>query len=110
VNHEESYELPLRGLVSSLARTHPQTASELVRVEGQFGAQAAFHAAEVILCLQARVDTFGVEAAGVLSEDDLEALPYFTLMADNLPALERLVDVLECHAAECQAVYLREVN
>ena len=101
----ETYELPLSGLVRSLARTHPQTARSLEMLAAQFGAQAAFHAAEVILCLQARVDTLGVEAAGVLSEDDLETLPYFTLMADNLPALERLVDVLECHAAECQAVY-----
>ena len=107
----ETDERSVRGLLRSIARTHPQTARELAVVEGRFGARAAFHAAEIVLCLQTRVEIWGIEAASILSEDDLEAFPYFTMMAGNLPALELLIDVLECHAAECrQALTLRQVN
>ncbi len=106
----ETYARPFRGLLSSIAQIYPQTASLLEALEAQFGGLAAFHATEVILTLQARVDTWGSDAASVLTEDDLEALPYFDIMADNLSALELLVDILECHAAECQQLYAQGVR
>jgi hypothetical protein len=96
------FERPFRGLLSSIAQYHPQTARLLESVQAEFGTLAAFQASEVIVRLQARVDTWGIEAASVLTEDDLETLPYFETMHDNLPALERLVDVLECYASECE--------
>jgi hypothetical protein len=97
----ETFERPFRGLLSSIAPLYPHTASLLESVQAQFGWQAAFHASEVILCLQARVDTWGIEAAGVLTDEDYESLPFFETMQDNLLALERMVDVLECYASEC---------
>jgi len=95
-------ERPFRGLLSRIAQYHPQTARLLEAVQEEFGSRAAFHASEVILRLQTRVDRQGFEAASVLTEDDLETLPYFEIMQDNLDALERLVDVLECYASECE--------
>jgi len=99
-----TYQPAFHGLLSSIAENHPQTARLLGSMEAQFGALAAFHAADVILMMQARVNAWGVEAAGILTEDDLEMLPYFEMMQGNLPALERMVDVLECYAVECEFI------
>ena len=98
----EMSERPFRGLLSRIAQYHPQTACLLEALQEEFGTRAAFHASEVIFRLQTRVDSQGFEAASVLTEDDMETLPYFEIMQDNLAALERLVDVLECYAAECE--------
>ena len=105
----ETYERPFRGLLSSIFQTHPQTARLLEALAKEFGGLAAFHAAEVILHQQAQVNMWGVEAAGVLTGDDFDALPFFELMSDNLPALERMVDVLECYAEECQMLSMNGV-
>jgi hypothetical protein len=101
----ETYERPFRGLLSSIEPIYPQTASLLESLEVQFGSLAAFRATEVVRCLQARVETWGIEAAGVLTEDDVATFPYFEIMQDSLPALELLIDVLECYAEECQLLY-----
>ena len=106
----ETYERPFRGLLRSISQNHPQTARLLEVLAAEFGGLAAFHAAEVILRQQAQVNTWGVEAAGILTGDDVETLPYFQLMSDNLAALERIVDVLECYAEECQMLSLNSVR
>ena len=106
----ETYERPFRGLLSSIEPIYPQTASLLESLEARFGSLAAFRATEVIRCLQARVDAWGIEAAGVLTEDDVSRFPYFEIMQGNLPALELLIDVLECHAEECQLLYTQGVR
>jgi len=106
----ETYERPFRGLLSSIEAIYPRTAWLLESMAAQFGALAAFRAAEVVRCLQARVDSWGIEAAGVLTEDDVARFPYFEIMQDNLSALELLIDVLECHAEECQLLYRQGIR
>ena len=106
----ETYERPFRGLLRSIEAIYPQTASLLESMAAQFGALAAYRAAEVVRCLQARVDSWGIEAAGVLTEDDVARFPYFEIMQDNLSALELLIDVLECHAEECQLLYRQGIR
>ncbi len=107
---KETYERPFRGLLRTIFQNHPLTGHLLEALDAEFGGLAAFHAAEVILHQQAQVDMWGADAAGVLTGDDLEVLPYFELMSDNLPALERMVDVLECYADECRMVSLNGVR
>src|SRR5205807_5125624 len=94
-----------RKLFNSIAQSHPRTAVKLQSIEEQFGLQATHYAAALIVCLESRVQVSGVQAAGVLSLDDLDKFSYFGFMKDNLRALELLVDVLECHLEECQASY-----
>jgi hypothetical protein len=96
-----SSERRYRYLFDSIARSHPKTALKLQSVEDQFGVQAAHYAAALIVCLEARVQVLGVQAAGVLSLEDVEKFSYFAYIKDNSRALELLVDVLECHLEEC---------
>jgi hypothetical protein len=97
------YDRLYRRLFNLIAQFHPQTATQLHGIKRQFGIHAAYHASSIILALQARMRLCGVEAVGMLTEDDLEEFTYFKLMAGNTPALELLIDMLECHAAECQS-------
>jgi hypothetical protein len=97
-----TYERPFRALLSSIAPLYPETADLLDIMAIHFGEMPAYQAAEVILCLQARVEMQGIEAASVLTEDDLDSFPYFETMHGNVAALELMVDVLETYAAECQ--------
>jgi hypothetical protein len=94
-----------RKLFDSIAQSHPQTAVKLQSLEEEFGVQAAHHAVALIVCLEVRARFSGVQAAGVLSLEDIEKFSYFEYMKDNLRAVEILVDVLECHLGECQVSY-----
>jgi hypothetical protein len=94
-----------RKLFDSIAQSHPQTAAKLQSLEEEFGVQAAHHAVALIVCLEVRAQVSGVQAAGILSLEDIEKFSYFEYMKDNLRAIEILVDVLECHLGECQASY-----
>ena len=96
-----------RNLFDSIARSHPKTAVKLQAIEDQFGVKAAHYAAALIICLEARVQIFGVQAAGVLGLEDIDKFSYFAYIKDNLHAMELLVDVLECHLEECQTAYSR---
>ena len=99
------YDRLYRKVFGSIAQFHPQTATKLHAIKRQFGTHAAYHAASLILALQVRMQVCGIEAVGMLTEDDLEEFTYFKYMAGNTPALELLIDVLECHAAECQSLH-----
>ena len=101
------YERMYRKHFGSIAQSHPQTASKLQSVKRQFGTHAAYHAAALIICLEARMEISGMEAVGFLSEEDLEEFTYFRTMRSNIPALELLVEVLECHVLECQSPSVR---
>lgn len=98
------YDRLYRRLFGLIAQFHPQTATKLHSIKRQFGTHAAYHAASLILALQARMQVCGVEAVGMLTEDDLDEFTYFKFMAGNTPALELLIDLLECHATECQSL------
>src|SRR5690348_16452453 len=95
------YERLYRKHFGSIAQSHPQTASNLRSIKRQFGTHAAYHAASLIICLETRMEISGVEAVGFLSEEDLEEFTYFRTMRSNVPALELLVEILECHVLEC---------
>jgi len=91
----------------SIAQFHPQTAAKLQSIKRQYGTHAGYHAATLILSLEARMEVSGVQATAVLTDTDLEEFTYFKYMRDNLPALELLVELLECHVNECQALQCR---
>jgi len=102
-NMKKPYERTYRKLVSLIGQSHPRTAIKLLGIEEQFGPQAAHQAASLIVCLEARVEVAGLQAAGYLSGDDIKNFTYFEYVKDSLRALELLVELLECHVEECQA-------
>jgi len=110
LNMNGIYERLYRKHLSSIAQSHPRTATKLHSIKKRFGTHAAYHAAAIIICLQARMAVSGIQAAGLLTEEDLEEFIYFKYMSGNLPALEMLVELLECHVLECQSRHIQSAN
>lgn len=89
-----SYEHPFHDLNDEIRQFSPQSALTLETLKTQCGTQAAYYAAFILICLQAKAEQSPSENLLVVNSEDLQAFTFFEFCRHDPLALSLFDEVL----------------
>ena len=98
----DSYESQFQLLLEEIRPISAQAAEKLVQMDSLLGARAAFYAAFVIVCLEARGRQSNYRVVSNLTTGDLNNFTYFEYTKGKPEALAEFNEVLACYQADCK--------
>lgn len=96
-----SYDTDFRNLLDQIRLNNPKTADKLEQIVPPYGTRAAFYAAFVIICLEARMQERGMSAINTLTSQDLDNFTYFEYTKHHPQAYIYFDDVLNTYKMDC---------
>ena len=96
----DSYEAQFQLLLEEIRPISPQAAEQLVQMNAELGARAAFYAAFVIVCLEARGKQSNYHSISNLTTGDLDNFTYFEYTKENPQAMASFTQVLTSYQAD----------
>jgi len=102
----DSYESQFQLLLEEIRPISPQTADKLLQIESVFGARAAFYAAFVIVCLEARGKQSNYHTILRLTTGELSNFTFFEYTQENPQAIEEFSQALACYQDDCRRLSL----
>jgi len=94
------YEVAFRDLREQIAVYSPKTARILESIQSEGGAQAAYYAAFVIVCIYARSKVDGYRSLSTLSEIEVKDFTFFQYVSGNTQALNLFSNALQTFKTE----------
>ena len=90
------YEHPFHDLNDEIRQLSPQSAVTLETLKEQCGTQAAYYAAFILICLQAKAEQSNADARTLLemTSADVQAFTFFEFCRDDALALRLFDEVL----------------
>ncbi len=88
------YEHPFHDLNDEIRQFSPQSAVTLEILRTQCGTQAAYYAAFILICLQAKAEQASAESQLETRSEDLQAFTFFEFCRDDSLALDLHADQL----------------
>jgi hypothetical protein len=98
----DSYQSQLQLLLEEIRPVSLQAAEKLIQMDSTLGARAAFYAAFVIVCLEARGKQSNYRIVSTLTTGDLSNFTYFEFTKGKPEGIEAFNEVLACYQADCQ--------
>jgi len=98
----DSYESQLQLLLEEIRPVSLQAAEKLIQLDSLLGARAAFYAAFVIVCLEARGRQSNYRIVSTLTTGELNNFTYFEYTQGKPEAISAFNEVLTCYQADCQ--------
>ncbi len=105
-----AYDPQLQNLLEELRPISLQTVVKLEQIVADYGARAAFYAAFVIVCLEARVQERGYQAVSDVTTQDLSNFTYFEYTKQNPQAQACFTDMLETYKTDCKRRFAKGVS
>lgn len=88
------YERPFHDLNNEIRQFSPLSAVTLETLKAQCGTQAAYYAAFILICLQAKAEQSDAESLLQMHSEDLQAFTFFEYCRDDSLALDLFDEVL----------------
>ena len=98
----DTYEAQFHSLLEDIRPVSPQAAEKLLQLQALLGSQAAFYAAFVIVCLEARGQQTNFRTVTHLQTDELTNFTYFEYTKGNPQAESGFAEVLASYQADSQ--------
>ena len=98
----DSYESQFHQLLEEVREFSPQVVEKLIDIDALLGARAAFYAAFVIVCLEARGKQSNYRTVSTLTTGDLNNFTYFEFTKGNPQAVLEFDEALAAYQADCQ--------
>ncbi len=95
-----NYDTPFRDLNEQIREFSPHSAHLLNHMQAQCGARAAYYAAFILICLQAKSEESNYPVINDLDQRNLEAFTFFDYCREDPVALQLFNDVLDCYRAD----------
>ncbi len=98
----DSYESQFQLLLEEIRPLSPRAAEKLMQIDSLLGARAAFYAAFVIVCLEARGRQSNYRVISTQTTGDLNNFTYFEYTKDDPQAVAEFREVLAYYQADCK--------
>jgi hypothetical protein len=98
----DNYASQFQLLLEEIRPISPRAAEKLIQIDTVLGARAAFYAAFVIVCLEARGKQSNYRVISSLTTGDLNNFTYFEYTQGKPEAVTEFNEVLASYQADCQ--------
>jgi hypothetical protein len=98
----ENYESQFHLLLEDIHPVSPHAAEKLMQIEAALGARAAYYAAFVIVCLEARGKQTNYRLISSLTPDELSNFTFFEYTKESPQAISAFSEVLSSYKVDSQ--------